>query len=522
MKKSRKIIFWCGIILTLITVIFSKPLSNLDELWNFNFARCIANGLVPYKDISMIITPLSSFLLAIPLKIFGSELFISRIMAVILSTLVLIFVYKSFRKSSANESISYMITLIFEILLLNVFCYDYNFLILLLALFIIILELKMDEVKDPKKRIFFNILIGLIGGFAICTKQTIGLILCFIILVNKCFFIKEKKDIKPILKDILFRFIGILMPVAALAIYLLANNAFSDFMNYCVKGIKDFSNKISYFDLLKCKNLIYIILAILVPVILLAGVGLNVFKKIKNKVDYKLYILTIYALAVFVMVYPIADYAHFLTAIIPAIILGTYIMLLVKRKYIKFNCSIINEIFKVVTILLIIGSTLYIEYSNYQALSELSKYRSNNHFKFITTSNTLKADIDAVDNFIKNSDVNVYIIDAEAAVYMIPADKYNKNYDMFLLGNIGFDGETKTIEKIKNEEALYLIKENDENLNWQLVNNVRAYIKENLTKENTVGQYSVYRGKIQNPPVTENAENTENNENVEQITENNQ
>ena len=31
----------------------------------------------------------------------------------------------------------------------------------------------------------------------------------------------------------------------------------------------------------------------------------------------------------------------------------------------------------------------------------------------------------------------VYILDAEAAIYMIPINNYNKDYDMFLKGNIG-------------------------------------------------------------------------------------
>ena len=45
----------------------------------------------------------------------------------------------------------------------------------------------------------------------------------------------------------------------------------------------------------------------------------------------------------------------------------------------------------------------------------------------------------------------VYIIDAEAAVYNIPLNKYIKNYDMFLKGNIGKDGEDGIIEKINSE-----------------------------------------------------------------------
>ena len=79
MKKLRDVLFWSGIFLVILTYIVIKPLENLDEMWNFNVARCIANGLIPYKEISMVSTPLLGFLTAIFLKIFGTEMFITGI-----------------------------------------------------------------------------------------------------------------------------------------------------------------------------------------------------------------------------------------------------------------------------------------------------------------------------------------------------------------------------------------------------------------------------------------------------------
>jgi len=38
---------------------------------------------------------------------------------------------------------------------------------------------------------------------------------------------------------------------------------------------------------------------------------------------------------------------------------------------------------------------------------------------------------------------------------MIPIDKYNKDYDMFLKGNIGKDGEQGQIEKNKRKRRKY-------------------------------------------------------------------
>lgn len=94
MKKLRDVLFWSGIFLVILTYIVIKPLENLDEMWNFNVARCIANGLIPYKEISMVSTPLLGFLTAIFLKIFGTEMFITRVLAAVLATANLGILYR--------------------------------------------------------------------------------------------------------------------------------------------------------------------------------------------------------------------------------------------------------------------------------------------------------------------------------------------------------------------------------------------------------------------------------------------
>ena len=89
----------------------------------------------------------------------------------------------------------------------------------------------------------------------------------------------------------------------------------------------------------------------------------------------------------------------------------------------------------------------------------------------------------------------MYILDAEAAIYMIPINKYNKDYDMFLKGNIGKDGEQGQIEKIKNksENELLLIRKPNLRTNWQTPLNVINYVRENLEKKGEISIYEVYK-----------------------------
>ena len=116
-----------------------------------------------------------------------------------------------------------------------------------------------------------------------------------------------------------------------------------------------------------------------------------------------------------------------------------------------------------------------------------------NHFSNIPISSTLQDRIIEVDAYIKDEKRDVYILDSEAAVYMIPLDKYNKDFDMFLKGNLGSASEEGQIEKIKNmENAVILIKNDKMALNWQTPTKVIEYVKTNLKKIGTVSFFDIY------------------------------
>ena len=60
-KTKAKLIdisFFVIMMLLFAATVLIRNLANLDEIWNFNFARNIANGLIPYNDFNMLQTPL--------------------------------------------------------------------------------------------------------------------------------------------------------------------------------------------------------------------------------------------------------------------------------------------------------------------------------------------------------------------------------------------------------------------------------------------------------------------------------
>ena len=82
------------IFISILSIIIINPISNLDEIWNYNTARAVSKGLIPYKDISMITTPFLPMVTAIFLKLIANELIISRILATSVWTGILFVTYK--------------------------------------------------------------------------------------------------------------------------------------------------------------------------------------------------------------------------------------------------------------------------------------------------------------------------------------------------------------------------------------------------------------------------------------------
>ena len=155
------------------------------------------------------------------------------------------------------------------------------------------------------------------------------------------------------------------------------------------------------------------------------------------------------------------------------------------------------KVYKITTLLIqvsiFVGIAIY-GINNLYNYIKVEKNKRIDHYKNIEISEGLIERIDEIDAYISEQENNgkkVYILDAEAAIYMIPLNKYNKDYDMFLKGNIGKDGEQGQIEKIqnRNDKELYLIRNSKLRSNWQTPLNVVNYVRNNLEK---IGEISIY------------------------------
>lgn len=159
--KKKNILLCIFIFITIFSIIIIKPINNLDELWNYNTARAISEGLIPYKDISMITTPLLPMVTAIFLKLIANEVIISRILTAFIWTEILFTIYKIFIVLIKEENMSLIVTALIGILCRDIYCIDYNMAVLFIALIILYQELKdiqnLSSYNNKKNFILRNI-----------------------------------------------------------------------------------------------------------------------------------------------------------------------------------------------------------------------------------------------------------------------------------------------------------------------------------------------------------------------------
>ena len=497
-NRIKDMIVYLSCIIFVASNILVRQLNNLDELWNFNFANCVSNGLIPYKDFNMVQTPLLPLICGNILKIFGQEIYVMRFLAVILCSSILFLMYKILGKLKVNDFFKF-ISLIFSAFLMNdYFTIDYNWATLFTLLIIIYLEIPKKYKDDNlvteslllKHDIKKDTVIGLLAGICIMLKQNTGLLISIVSVCYKVFEIRYKGQIKEFIKIAINRAVGVLLPIIIIGIYLFINGAIEDFVDYCILGVSTFTNKISYAQrLLNNKNIIYRVLSIM-PILLFVMFILYFVKKEKNYL-----IISLYGMAEFIIVYPISDESHFVIALCLIFIATAYLINKVVEKifasverYKKINFVLSNTIMAFMIVVSCLNA-----YEKIEIYKELNINYEIKHYMGIAMSEIQMENIRKIDEYISNAEKNIYVLDAQAAIYMIPIDRYNKNYDMFLKGNLGSKGEEGQIENLQSDAEKIVLILNDKYLrNWQNPENVRKYIIQNMNYVGEIGVFDIY------------------------------
>lgn len=105
-EKLKNVLLYFGLLILVSGSVLVQKINNLDEIWLYNFSRVLADGIVLYKDISLILTPLFPCICAIFLKIFGNELIVFRILECLQIAAILFVIYKIMLNLKINKGIS--------------------------------------------------------------------------------------------------------------------------------------------------------------------------------------------------------------------------------------------------------------------------------------------------------------------------------------------------------------------------------------------------------------------------------
>ena len=496
-------IFALSLVLFLVARL-TAPATDLDEVWNYNTANAFAMGLIPYKQVSMITTPLLPMINSIFLKIVFNGIITYRVLMGIVFALIVLFIYLIIRELSSKKLLSYICAFFIGTLLINKFLLDYNYLFLLIVLMIAFLEVR-DLKKNENFNFNHNLCVGLLTGLAFLTKQTIGLLLIIVVIFEVFIYMKKigfDLKITKFINSIGVRIFGMMIPIIMFLIYLGVNGAFNDFINYAIKGVKEFSNSIPYYRLLNSTDYKIAIISRLFIIVYGSLFITFILECVKNKKMkdelMNIYILAICSIPVIAIIYPISDDFHLIVASVYALIIIAYLFILVLKKidgFIKIDIFykkllLIGILF---IIILISFKNLIIERNINVKENVLLPFK---HYEGIYVPEYLSKRISDVTDKVRsysNSGRESIIIDAEAAIYDIVLNRYKKNYDMLLIGNIGENGVEKIINEIKDSHNVYYFVKNPQYaLNWQLPEDIIDYIRNNLKYHETVSVLDVY------------------------------
>ena len=496
-------IFTLSLVLFLVARLTASA-TDLDEVWNYNTANAFAMGLIPYKQVSMITTPLLPMINSIFLKIFFNGIITYRVVMGIIFALIVLFIYLIIRELSSKGLLSYICAFFIGTLLINKFLLDYNYLFLLIVLMIVFLEVR-DLKKNENFNFNHNLCVGLLTGLAFLTKQTIGLLLIIVVIFEVFIYMKKIGfDLKftKFIKLIGVRIFGMMIPITIFLIYLGVNGAFNDFINYAIKGVKEFSNSIPYYRLFDSNDKVVSIISRLFIIVYIPLFITFILECVKNKKMkdelMNIYVLAICSIPVIAIIYPISDDFHLIVASVFALIVVAYLFILVLKKidgFIKIDIFykkllLIGILF---IIILISFKNLIIERNINVKENVLVPFK---HYEGIYVPEYLSKRISDVTDKVRaysNSGRESIIVDAEAAIYDIVLNRYKKNYDMLLIGNIGENGVEKIINEIKDSHNVYYFVKNPQYaLNWQFPEDIVDYIRNNLKYHETVSVFDVY------------------------------
>ena len=487
--KKHKILYSALLILFCFSglVFYNNQIGISDEMFTFANVYKLLNGVQLYSQNNVIDTPLFFYLAKIFLNIFGANFLVYKIFAVIIFEIIFLIILNILRKLKVS-TVRALIYILLIILPFIKHLYgegaNYNTLSILFWLLGMNLIIKKDGLK-------INVVQqGVISALIFATKQNIGIY--YLMGLSLFIIYKYKKDLRKIIKKLITIYL-IFASIAAIWVVVLAmQGQFYDFINYCFLGIGEFAtNNISAI----WEYMVFYLIPVITIIVLVVA-----HKKYKISMENKFVKTTMFFLCFMItsllIGYPIFNPYHVQLATLVSMIYAVYALdrLIISKMEELFNRKIVKAILIAYFILVLMLNFYYIfKFILPITNDEYQTTFDNPYFGMIATEEASNK-INKVVSFIQAKQANnqdVIIFATEANIYRIMLKQNYQDFDLPFLGNWGYNGEERVLNKIKNLKDTFILI-NNEDVIGQESTKIKEYIKNNYNKTGEIEDLEIY------------------------------
>ena len=434
--------------------IYTRLVGNLDEAWNYAFARGSVFRAVPYNDYKTVLPPFFYEMMGLPLHI-NMSLITYRITEVIINGFIMTLVYYSLNKK-LSSGLALATTLLIQVFMdYNV---TYNSMLLLFAL-----VLYLIHSSDKEKASFTHyFIIGIFAAMPVMFRQTTG----GLMLIFELVFIFIDRNL-PILKKILAFLCGVSIPCFTLLIYLLVRGNFSGYWDNCFFSLFRVTSQNSSFEI--STELIVTL------IIVLASLAVNIYMLVKTSDKNYLYRVFLIISMVSIGV-PIFDPGH----IFPAVVIGVISLIYIySGKIPKVKNYIVNLAVGLLLLILIVPGTILALGAEYMTYSEFS-------YLPLAFSFEGHEGLNAKNREYEDAGYKVVIVSEAKADFDVLEGKFEPPYH--------FSGMTEPVSYVKGlpDDCIVVISDTYKEDNWQNPPEIYDYVMDNYTEIDRFGNFGYY------------------------------
>lgn len=420
-SKKENLIVLFFIIIAVTAVSFNYKLEVSDDLWNFSNMYKMSQGYTIYKDLNVIITPLTFYIGELVFRILGANFLTNKILNTCIFIIFYFLIYKIFKKLKLSKLKSGFYTMVLYCLMFYIIMTGTNYNIVAL-IFCLIGILLMLENKPYWLQ-------GIIIFLVFMSKQNIGIYYMFGYEIAK--IVQLNLDYKNHMINIKFIIKQMLIPIsifiglfAVYLIYLYTQANLYNFINYAFLGIKEFESKNFRYN-----NSIYELILTLIGYMVIVFLFKYRNFNIKDEVRKNTYLLISFAVPLLLIAYPLINQHHVDMAILFSMITIIYVL---EKLFLEelTDSKIMNNIFKFMIIVFLIGISFFSIIQNIQYVKNLKEYDYYDVYYGALIDDNIKNDINEIVEYINSQENQTIILSYYSNLYMNILNRNNGKMDL--------------------------------------------------------------------------------------------